>query len=150
MTSLSGLMGRNHTDCDDAFAAAEAAAMAGDWSACRTAMSRFERMLLAHFLAEEELLFPAFEAATGMASGPTVVMRQEHQQMRDLCADMSAAAQACDPSTLAGAADTLLVLMQQHNMKEENILYPMCDQAVGSERGLASALADRLEGANHV
>jgi len=23
--------------------------------------------------------------------------------------------------------------MQQHNMKEENILYPMCDQALGAE-----------------
>ena len=25
------------------------------------------------------------------------------------------------------------MLMQQHNMKEENILYPMCDQALGPE-----------------
>ena len=25
------------------------------------------------------------------------------------------------------------MLMQQHNMKEENILYPMCDQALGAE-----------------
>ena len=25
------------------------------------------------------------------------------------------------------------MLMQQHNMKEENILYPMCDQSLGAE-----------------
>ena len=25
------------------------------------------------------------------------------------------------------------MLMQQHNMKEENILYPMCDRALGAE-----------------
>lgn len=112
-------------------------------------MGRFQTMLLAHFLAEEEVLFPAFETASGMTSGPTEVMRMEHQQMRDLCADMSTAAQACDAPALNGAADTLLVLMQQHNMKEEHILYPLCDQAVGGQSGLAVDLTARLEAAGH-
>jgi iron-sulfur cluster repair protein YtfE (RIC family) len=30
--------------------------------------------------------------------------------------------------TTAGNAETLLIMMQQHNVKEENVLYPMCDQ----------------------
>jgi hypothetical protein len=34
-----------------------------------------------------------------------------------------------------GNAETLLIMMQQHNVKEENVLYPMCDQH----------LADQLE-----
>ena len=32
-----------------------------------------------------------------------------------------------------GIAETLLIMMQQHNMKEENILYPMCDQHLAEE-----------------
>ena len=32
-----------------------------------------------------------------------------------------------------GQAETLLIMMQQHNMKEENILYPMCDQHLTEE-----------------
>jgi iron-sulfur cluster repair protein YtfE (RIC family) len=34
--------------------------------------------------------------------------------------------------------------MQQHNMKEENILYPMCDNALGSS-DVGQALAARLK-----
>ena len=36
----------------------------------------------------------------------------------------------------AGNAETLLIMMQQHNMKEENILYPMCDQHLGNDGGV--------------
>ena len=32
-----------------------------------------------------------------------------------------------------GIAETLLIMMQQHNMKEENVLYPMCDQHLPGE-----------------
>jgi hypothetical protein len=38
----------------------------------------------------------------------------------------------------------LLILMQQHNMKEENILYPMCDNALGTS-DVGQVLADRLK-----
>jgi iron-sulfur cluster repair protein YtfE (RIC family) len=34
--------------------------------------------------------------------------------------------------------------MQQHNMKEENILYPMCDNALGSS-DVGASLAERLK-----
>jgi len=33
-------------------------------------------------------------------------------------------------------------MMQQHNMKEENVLYPMCDQHLSDER---PAVLERLE-----
>ncbi len=62
-------------------------------------------------------------------------MRLEHAQMRPLLAQLEAACAARDGDGYAGAAETLLILMQQHNMKEENILYPMCDQALGAGSG---------------
>lgn len=80
-------------------------------------------------------MFPAFEAATGMTQGPTQVMRMEHRQMRGLMAQMQQAWAERDGEAFAGAAETLLILMQQHNMKEENILYPMCDQHVMADIG---------------
>ena len=46
-----------------------------------------------HFDAEEAILFPAFEAHTGMSMGPTRVMRNEHDQMREL---LDAAKKALD------------------------------------------------------
>jgi hemerythrin-like domain-containing protein len=78
-----------------------------------------------------------------MTSGPTEVMRGEHRQMRDLLAQMEGALAVRDSDTFGGAAETLLILMQQHNMKEENILYPMCDNALGAS-DVGASLAARL------
>jgi hypothetical protein len=39
----------------------------------------------------------------------------------------------------------LLIMMQQHNLKEENILYPMCDQALAGDADLEAMLRQALE-----
>jgi hemerythrin-like domain-containing protein len=123
----------HHRHCDDLFVAAEESVQRGDWTAAAPAFERFHGQMKAHFEAEEGLLFPAFEAATGMSEGPTQMMRYEHEQMRSLLSQLEDACAAHDGEGYAGAAETLLMLMQQHNMKEENMLYPMCDQALGAE-----------------
>ena len=123
----------HHRHCDDLFAAAEDAALRGDWGAATPAFEHFNAQMIAHFDAEESLLFPAFETASGMSGGPTRMMRYEHDQMRGLLAQLAAACDAQDSQGYGGAAETLLMLMQQHNMKEENILYPMCEQSLGAE-----------------
>ena len=134
----------HHRHCDDLFVAAEDAVQRGDWAAAAPAFERLRDQMNAHFSAEEELLFPAFEAATGNSSGPTRVMRLEHEQMRPLLAQLEAACAAHDAEAYAGVAETLLILMQQHNMKEENILYPMCDQALGAEAERLGAEMDAM------
>ena len=131
----------HHRHCDTLFVAAEEAVQRGDWAVAAPAFERFHEQMNAHFAAEEDLLFPAFEAATGMSAGPTKMMRYEHEQMRALLAQLAAACAAHDSEGYAGAAETLLMLMQQHNMKEENILYPMCEQALGAE---AERLAEKM------
>ncbi len=133
MSFPSQVLPDHHRHCDELFAAAEDAALSGDWAAAAPAFARFNGQMTAHFDAEETLLFPAFEAATGMSTGPTRMMRQEHDQMRGLLAQLAAACAANDSQDYGGTAETLLMLMQQHNMKEENILYPMCDQSLGDE-----------------
>lgn len=146
MSEIRQILPPHHTHCDDLFAAAEAAAQQGDWAACELAQPAFSAELLAHLAAEENILFPAFENATGIRQGPTQVMRMEHEQMRGLVAQMNTALAARDADTFGGAAETLLILMQQHNMKEENILYPMCDQSLGSQiESLCAELQQSLD-----
>ena len=58
----------HHRHCDDLFVAAEESAQRGDWAAAAPAFARFYDQMKAHFEAEEGLLFPAFEAATGHAA----------------------------------------------------------------------------------
>jgi hemerythrin-like domain-containing protein len=145
MAILTQYLHDHHKHCDDLFADAEAGAHAGRWDECAANFKGFRHELEAHFETEEEVLFPAFEAATGMSGGPTQMMRYEHSQMRDLIAQLDHARQQKSVGAYAGVAETLLILMQQHNMKEENILYPMCERAIAAGGiNVEAALRERV------
>ena len=128
MESIRDFMAGHHRQCDDYFAVVEQVIASADWAAADQAFSEYQRAMESHFDAEEATLFPLFEAQTGMSRGPTQVMRAEHAQIRELIAAASAALVARDVDDYSGYAETLLIMTQQHNMKEENILYPMCDR----------------------
>ena len=143
MTNIRSLMTEDHRHCDDLFADVEQSATRGDLATAKALFADFRRSVLLHFDAEEKTLFPTFEAKTGMTMGPTQVMRMEHIQMRALMDACHAALEGSDMDDYLGQAETLLIMMQQHNMKEENVLYPMCDQHLTAE---LSAVLERLEG----
>jgi iron-sulfur cluster repair protein YtfE (RIC family) len=145
MSILTEPLRHHHKHCDDLFATAEAAVADRDWSGAQQLLPDFIATMETHFRTEEETLFPAFEAATGMTMGPTRMMRVEHAQMRELFGQMSGALAGRDGMAFAGVAETLLVLMQQHNMKEENMLYPMCDRGLDAQADvLGPVLRERL------
>jgi len=87
----------------------------------------FTTGLLRHIDWEEQILFPLFEARTGMARGPTAVMRMEHQQVKAFLAEINARVEARNPDTDEDDGQ-LLELLKVHNQKEENILYPAIDR----------------------
>ena len=128
MTSIPVFMTNKHRECDDFFTEAEAAVSKGDWSIALDKWQNFTAELTKHFSQEEEVLFPKFEQATGMTAGPTQVMRMEHQQMRTLVQDLDNALASKEKDDYLGLSETLMVMMQQHNMKEEMMLYPMMEQ----------------------
>jgi hemerythrin-like domain-containing protein len=134
MHTILEFMGGDHKVCDDLFASAEAAVADKNWDSARGLFDRFQAAMAHHLAMEEEVLFPAFEARTGMTMGPTQVMRSEHEQMRDLIASMARAVAESGQDRYLGLSETLNMLMQQHNLKEENVLYPMTDQVLGGER----------------
>jgi DUF438 domain-containing protein len=133
MTTIRTFMTDDHRRCDDFLAEAEQAIGKKNLPAARAAFGHFRNAMLAHFDCEEKTLFPTFEAKTGMRMGPTQVMRMEHAQIRVLLDDAVDALEQANPDDFLGLADTLLIMMQQHNMKEENVLYPMCDQHLAGE-----------------
>lgn len=144
MTTITHFMEGDHRRCDELFAEAEQQAANGEWEAAASSFSRFHQAMEQHFGMEENSLFPAFEEATGSTMGPTQVMRMEHGQMRALFQRMQEAVEARDREEYLGAADTLLILMQQHNMKEEQMLYPMSDRALDSG-AMVSSLRELME-----
>ena len=126
--SIKQFMAQDHRDCDLLFAKAENAASKDDWAAASQAFNAFIQAMERHLGIEEQVLFPAFEEETGVLTGPTEMMRMEHDQMRTLFAEMKDAMKQQNSDDYLGAAETLLIMMQQHNMKEEQILYNMMDQ----------------------
>ena len=134
MTSLSQFLTGEHHHCDDLFAKAENAVAASDWAQAQSGFLAFFEDMQQHFSHEEDVLFPAFETRTGMSGGPTAVMREEHLQMNRVFAAMQEALARHDGNAYLGQSETLLMLMRQHNLKEENMLYPMADQALAGEQ----------------
>jgi hemerythrin-like domain-containing protein len=130
MDTIYTTLKREHTHCDDLFAAAESSVAENDWNHAALPFEAFRSATLLHFEREEAVLFPEFETHTGMHGGPTYVMRAEHDQMRDSLEAMASALERRDAPDYLNLADGLLMLMRQHNMKEEQILYPMADQAL--------------------
>jgi len=130
MDDITTFLSADHKRCDDLFAHAETSVNQRDWSAADNLFVMFREAVEEHFAMEERVLFPAFEKQTGHSSGPTAVMRMEHSQIRDLLAEMARALEYRQQEDYLGHADTLNVMLQQHNMKEENILYPMTDNVL--------------------
>jgi iron-sulfur cluster repair protein YtfE (RIC family) len=142
MPTLTEKLTGEHRSCDDLFAGAETPVADGNMVAARNGLKRFVAAMERHFRREEEVLFPAFEARTGQTQGPTLVMRGEHEQMRQLFRELQKSLGEGDGERFLGLSETLLILMQQHNAKEEQVLYPMSDQVLGGE---AEALIERME-----
>ncbi len=127
---ISEFMSAQHRHCDTLFSDFEAVAEQERWPEADRAFGEFRRATLAHLEAEETVLFPAFEEATGMArnQGPTGVMIMEHEQIRDLMEQIAQALAARNAERVLDLGDTMMITIGQHNMKEEQVLYAMCDQ----------------------
>ena len=141
MTTISEFLVPDHKNCDKLFADAESAVSLGEWDKAAMIFNDFRAALLHHFDMEEVVMFPAFEESTGMKHGPTEVMRAEHRQMIVLLNLMPDALLHKKMNAYLGDADTLLILMQQHNIKEEQMLYQMADQVLSKE---SEALVERM------
>ncbi len=99
--------------------------------------SSFER----HMKWEEEILFPIYEAKSGMGDmgGPSAMMRMEHNQIRSFLNDMKTRVEANDFGTQY-LEDEMAGILGVHNKSEEEILYPMLDKMV-NEQEKAEAFA---------
>ena len=134
MKTLLEHMQAHHCRCDQLYADGENFLLDEQIEEGLESIKSFLNEMERHFQMEETVLFPTFEEISGMRQGPTQVMRMEHQQMRNLLARMSEALSNRDRDEILEVGETMMILMQQHNVKEEGILYPMADQLLASYR----------------
>jgi len=133
METITQTMSHDHSRCDKLFAQAESTVAQKQWERSATDFADFRTAMERHFSMEEQVLFPTIEERTGQTAGPTQVMRMEHEQMRLVLAELQESVNEQNSEQYLGLSETLLILMRQHNAKEEQILYPMSDQVLNHE-----------------
>ena len=133
MASLSLFMSEHHRECDELLTRLDALVEASEWADADILLRNMSEEMHRHFHIEEDILFPRFERATGLPGGPTKNLRNEHAYMRALIAGLSSALAQRYRASFLDASDTLFVLVHQHNIKEEHVLYPMCDEGLRAE-----------------
>ncbi|AFL72989.1 hemerythrin domain-containing protein [Thiocystis violascens] len=121
---------QDHHRCDHLLAATEASIGSGDWSAIEMAATALVDAMNRHFAVEEDVVFPALARVFLVAENPIEIMCSEHAQMRQLFEELGDAVAARDKTAVLGLLETLHFLVQQHNYKEEGVLYPMADGAL--------------------
>ncbi|WP_168108207.1 hemerythrin domain-containing protein [Ramlibacter lithotrophicus] len=145
METISSYMQQDHVLIDGIAERAAAAAAARDWTAFARDGAEFLQRLRRHIQVEERLLFPAFELRTGMTTaGPSVQTRVEHEQMAPILQQMEAALAARDATGFQLSTKALFDILVPHNQKEEQMMYPMLDEAVGAEAGALLAQAREM------
>lgn len=123
----------DHRACDHLFIEAENALADKKMEEAKTLFESFYQATNHHFDMEERELFITFEKRTGMMGGPTQMMRYEHQQLRSLLESMRLALKENRNDDFFGIGESMMIMLQQHNMKEEQMLYPMIDRALESD-----------------
>jgi len=131
---ISSYMRSEHRACDELFTTAEKSVIDGDFEQAEREFLLFADDTLRHFKKEEETLFPTFEEISGSTEGPTRVMRHEHEQVRGLIGKMAGAVESKDADAYLSMAESMMILLQQHNMKEEQMLYAMCDRMIPQDQ----------------
>ena len=136
--SVMDYLEKDHRRLDDLLSRTQAKVAAGDLRGAAVEFAPFHDGLLRHIRIEEDLVFPDFEEATGTGGGggPTGVMRSEHAEIQRLLALIKA--HLGSPAPSAGEFErlrtALVAVLSGHNMKEEQILYPMTDRMVPPAR----------------
>ena len=142
-SGLAAFFEQDHRDCDARWADVEELLDTQDVEAAGPAWQKFDKGMRRHIAMEEEVMFPAFEAAASMGGGgPTSVMRMEHKQMIGLLDQIEAAMKSGDAEQAMDLGDTLLMLIQQHNIKEEGMLYPMAENVLAGHWAKLAALLE--------
>jgi iron-sulfur cluster repair protein YtfE (RIC family) len=128
--TITSFLSADHRHADALLGDAVQHAAKANWPQCARQLAAFRGALETHMKLEEQVLFPAFERATGSDAGPTAVMRHEHRQMIQMLDEMThaAASQAGERFDVLAPAFTRII--DTHSMKEENMLYPMCDRVL--------------------
>ena len=94
----------------------------------------FKSELERHIIWEEDILFPVFERKTGIKDGgPTSVMRIEHIEIKKYLQEIKRKLHVKKIQDPCKEEVAIFKVLESHNQKEENILYPGIDKLTSEQ-----------------
>jgi hemerythrin-like domain-containing protein len=146
MNTICDYLANDHQLCDKLFRQTQTSIGSANWDKANSHFRQFEDVLKQHIRMEEKVLFPAFLRAIRHGDGPLSMLRVEHQRMQAILKRMEDALLRFDANDFFLHAESLALLMEQHHMKEEEILYPLLDRALAERRQpIIRAMCECLE-----
>jgi len=118
-----------HRHCDDLFLQVENMVGKGEWDHALAAFLAFSAAFRRHVATEEERCFPLLRKASGEDAWPVKVLGAEHAQLEMILCRMEQAVQARNKADFMLHAESFLILMHTHSIKEEEIIYPGLERA---------------------
>lgn len=116
---------KEHRECDELLSQFEDAILNNNLDEAKAKFVEYCNETERHFLEEEQVMFIEFENKTGIRDGPTKVMTMEHNMVRETIKEMKIALDSNNKERLLGLIESVMLIIQQHNMKEEQMLYNM-------------------------
>jgi iron-sulfur cluster repair protein YtfE (RIC family) len=105
-----------------------------DWKTANLLFKKLVTHLKRHMALEEEVLYPAYEAATHAPQGPTSALREEHDHIVRLIMDMTRVIKTRDSDYVLECLAHLEKQMIKHHEKEEDIFLPMASHILDAKR----------------
>ena len=139
--TINQFMSTDHRACDEQFANLENVVDQNNFEVGKIMFNEFYSHMIKHFDMEEKIMFPQFQNCEGTHCDPTSVMIMEHNQMRAVFLQMENAIKENNKEKFLGQSEALLFTMQQHNMKEEQMMYNFADDALNADEIIAQMKA---------
>lgn len=139
------IMTNDHRECDSGFENIEFFISNNKKSEALILFNNWVKKNLIHFDIEENIIFPKLSEKLGMDIPPVKMMLLEHAQIKNLIKEMDISLRTDDIETFLGLADSCFMLIQQHNMKEEQILYTLIDNSLSDSSDLLVHIRERVK-----
>ena len=134
MNSTDNWLVHEHSLYEDLLSECHDAVENEDWEGVNLIFSQLVMHLKRHIALEEEVLYPAYEAAPHAPQGPTTALREEHSTIIRLLQDMAPVIRTRGSEHLLECLAHLENQMIKHHEKEEDIFLPMASHILNSSR----------------
>ncbi len=147
-----------HSELDDIFLRHQEELFAERLSDASQLLNRFERLLLLHMRHEEQRLLPAFEAQRSQQDAlrglPAEVYVLEHRKIRGRLTELKQRLEELGVQRQPSTRDLIALLdlecgfkqlLDHHNRREHNLLYPDSDKLISEDERTAMLEQCRTE-----